>query len=92
LIGLRKGELAAIRYRDFDLGRRGLRVNGEGGRIRHTPIPTEELRQELPELSRRRDPLEHLLSRKWRRRESNPRNIPLEPFEVKRCRRAAAVA
>lgn len=58
---LRKGELAAIRYRDFDLGRRGLRVNGNGGKIRHTPIPTEELRQEIGELSLRRDPTEHLL-------------------------------
>jgi integrase/recombinase XerC len=61
LMGLRKGELAATRYRDFDLGRRRLRVHGKGGKIRHTPIPTEELRQELAELSRRRDPLEHLL-------------------------------
>jgi integrase/recombinase XerD len=61
LMGLRKGELAAIRYRDFDLGRRRLRVHGKGGKIRHTPIPTEELREELAELSRRRDPPEHLL-------------------------------
>jgi integrase/recombinase XerC len=60
-MGLRKGELAATRFRDFDLGRRRLRVHGNGGKIRHTPIPTEELRQELAELSRRRDPLEHLL-------------------------------
>ncbi len=61
LMGLLKGELAAIRYRDFDLGRRRLRVHGKGGRIRHTPIPTEELRQEIAELSLRRDPAEHLL-------------------------------
>ena len=61
LMGLRKGELAAIRYRDLDLGRRRLRVHGKGGKIRHTPIPTEELRQELTELSLRRDPQEHLL-------------------------------
>jgi integrase/recombinase XerC len=61
LMGLRKGELAAIRYRDFDLGRRRLRVHGKGGKIRHTPIPTEELRQDLAELSLRRDPQEHLL-------------------------------
>lgn len=61
LMGLRKGELAATRFRDFDLGRRRLRVHGKGGKIRHTPIPTEGLRQELAELSRRRDPLEHLL-------------------------------
>ena len=47
LMGLRKGELAATRYRDFDLGRRRLRVHGKGGKIRHTPIPTEELRQEI---------------------------------------------
>jgi integrase len=61
LMGLRKGELAAIRYRDLDLGRRRLCVHGKGGKIRHTPIPTEELRQELAELSLRRDPQEHLL-------------------------------
>jgi integrase len=41
LMGLRKGELAAIPYPDFDLGRRRLRVHGKGGKIRHTPIPTE---------------------------------------------------
>jgi len=61
LMGLRKGELAATRYRDFDLGRRRLRVHGKGGKIRQTPIPTEELRQEIAELSLGRDPLEHLL-------------------------------
>lgn len=61
LMGLRKGELAAIRFRDFDLGRRRLRVHGKGGKIRHTPIPTEELRQEIGDLSLRRDPQEHLL-------------------------------
>lgn len=61
LMGLRKGELAAIHYRDFDLGRRRLRVHGKGGKIRHTPIPTEELRQEIAELSLLRDAIEHLL-------------------------------
>jgi integrase len=61
LMGLRKGELAAIRYRDLDLGRRRLRVHGKGGKIRHTPIPTEELREEIAELSLRRDPQEHFL-------------------------------
>ena len=60
-MGLRKGELAPIRYRDFDLGRRRLRVHGKGGKIRHTPIPTEELRQDITELSLRRDPQEHML-------------------------------
>ena len=34
LIRLRKGELAAVRFRDFDLGRRRLRVHGKGGKIR----------------------------------------------------------
>jgi hypothetical protein len=58
-MGLRKGALAAIRYRD--LGRRRLRVHGKGGKIRHTPIPTEKLREEISELSLRCDPLEHLL-------------------------------
>jgi integrase len=57
LMGLRTSELASTRYRDFDLGRRRLRVHGKGGKIRHTPIPTEE----LAELSLRRDPQEHLL-------------------------------
>jgi integrase len=61
LMGLRKGELAAIRFRDFDLGRRRLRVHGKGGKIRHTPIPTEELRQEIFELSRGRDGREYLM-------------------------------
>src|SRR3954468_11345361 len=61
LMGLRKGELAAARFKDFDLGRRRLRVHGKGGKIRHTPIPTEELRQEITTLARGRDPLEHLL-------------------------------
>ncbi|MFN2629174.1 MAG: tyrosine-type recombinase/integrase [Gaiellaceae bacterium] len=82
LMSLRKGELAATRYRDFDVGRRRLRVHGKGGKIRHTPIPTEELRQDLPELSRRRDPLEHLLYPQkrgpkgtviWEERVSRPR-------------------
>ena len=51
-MGLRKGELASDPpHRDFDLGRRRLRVHGKGGKIRHTPIPTEELRQEIAELS-----------------------------------------
>jgi integrase len=36
-------------------------AHGKGGKIRHTPIPTEELREELAELSLRRDPQEHLL-------------------------------
>jgi integrase len=31
------------------------------GKIRHTPIPTEEFREEIAEFSRRRDPTEHLL-------------------------------
>jgi integrase len=61
LMGLREGELAAICYRDFDLGRRRLRVHGKGGKIRHTPIPTEDRRQEIADLALRRDPLEHLL-------------------------------
>lgn len=61
LMGLRKGELAAIRSRDFDLARRRLPVHGKGSKIRHTPIPTEELREEIAELSLRRDPQEHLL-------------------------------
>jgi integrase len=61
MMGLRKGELASVRFRDFDLGRRRLRVHGKGGKIRQTPIPTEELRQEIASLALRRDPTEHLL-------------------------------
>jgi integrase/recombinase XerC len=61
MMGLRKGELAAVRFRDFDLGRRRLRVHGKGGKIRNTPIPTDELRQEIATLSLRRDAMEHLL-------------------------------
>ena len=36
-MGLRKGELAAAQYRDFDLGRRRLRVHGKGGRSGRHP-------------------------------------------------------
>jgi integrase/recombinase XerC len=61
LMGLRKGELAAVRYRDFDLARRRLRVHGKGGKIRQTPLPTEDLRQELQELAVGRDGAEYLL-------------------------------
>jgi integrase len=61
LMGLRKSELAAVRFRDFDLGRRRLRVHGKGGKIRQTPIPTEQLREEIATLSLRRDQMEHLL-------------------------------
>jgi integrase len=61
LMGLRKGEVARVQYRDLDLGRRRLRVHGKGGKIRQTPIPTEELRQELAELARGRDSRDYLL-------------------------------
>ena len=61
LMGLRKGELAAVRFRDFDLGRRRLRVHGKGGKIRQSPLPTEQLRQEIAALALGRDPMEHLL-------------------------------
>jgi integrase len=60
-MGLRKGELAAVRFKDFDLGRRRLRVHGKGGKIRQTPIPTEELRQEIAAVALQRDPSDHLL-------------------------------
>jgi integrase/recombinase XerC len=61
LMGLRKGELASVRLRDFDLGRRRLRVHGKGGKIRQTPIPTDELRQDIASLALGRDPAEYLL-------------------------------
>jgi integrase/recombinase XerD len=61
LMGLRKGELAAIQLRDFDLGHRRLTIRGKGGKIRKTPIPTEELRREIERLILGRDPREYLL-------------------------------
>lgn len=61
LMGLRKGELAAMQLRDFDLGRRRLRVHGKGGKLRNTPIPTEELRADIAALALRRDGGEFLL-------------------------------
>jgi integrase/recombinase XerC len=61
MMGLRKGELASVRFRDFDLGRRRLRVHGKGGKIRQTPVPTDELRQEIAMLALRRESTEYLL-------------------------------
>jgi integrase len=96
LMGLRKGELAAIRYRDFDLGRRRLRVHGKGGKIRHTPIPTEDLRRELAELSLRRDPQEHLLYPQKRGPKGvviwENRRKPLSGPALHRCGTAASPA
>jgi len=46
---------------DFDLGRRRLRVHGKGGKIRQTPIPTEELRSDVARLALGRDGREYLL-------------------------------
>ena len=61
LIGIRKGSLAQLRLKDFDLGRRRVRVHSKGGKIRNLPLPTEELRQELELLILGRDPNEYLL-------------------------------
>lgn len=61
LMGVRKGELGAVQYRDFDLGRRRLRVHGKGGKIRLTPIPTEDLRADIAKLSLGRDGRDYLL-------------------------------
>ena len=48
LMGLRKGELAATRYRDFDLGRRRLQVHGRAARSAR--------RRSRPRSSARRSP------------------------------------
>jgi integrase/recombinase XerC len=61
LIGIRKGSLAQLRLKDFDLGRRRVRVRAKGGKVRNLPLPTEELRQELELLILGRDPMEYLL-------------------------------
>src|SRR5579875_368054 len=61
LIGIRKGSLAQLRLKDFDLGRRRVRVHSKGGKIRNLPLPTEELRQELELLILGRDGNEYLL-------------------------------
>jgi integrase len=60
LIGIRKGSLAQLRLKDFDLGRRRVRVHTKGSKIRNLPLPTEELRQEL-QLLLGRDSNEYLL-------------------------------
>src|SRR5204863_784298 len=61
LIGIRKGSLAQLRLKDFDLGRRRVRVHSKGGKIRNLPLPTEELRQELELFILGRDSNEYLL-------------------------------
>lgn len=61
LIGIRKGSLAQLRLKDFDLGRRRVRIRAKGGKIRNLPLPTEELRQELELLILGRDANEYLL-------------------------------
>jgi len=42
--GLRKSELAAIRLRDYDTGRRILHITGKGGKIRTLPVANDALR------------------------------------------------
>ena len=61
LIGIRKGSLAQLRLKGFDLGRRRVRIRAKGGKIRNLPLPTEESRQELELLILGRDPNEYLL-------------------------------
>jgi len=61
LIGIRKGSLAQLRLKDFDLGRRRVRIHAKGGKIRNLPLPTEGLRQELELLILGRDLNEYLL-------------------------------
>jgi integrase len=60
-MGLRKSELANVRFGDFDLGRRRLQVRGKGGKIARTPIPGETLRREIEAYVRGRDAQEYLL-------------------------------
>jgi integrase len=61
MCGIRKGSLAKIRLRDFDLGRRRVRVHAKGGKIQNIPLPTEELRQEIEMLVLSGDRNEYLL-------------------------------
>jgi integrase len=56
-----QGSLAALRLKDFDLARRRVRIQAKGGKVRNLPLPTEDLRAELAEYLRGRDPREHLL-------------------------------
>jgi len=53
--------LAQLRVKDFDLGRRRVRVRAKGGKVRNLPLPTEELRQEIELLILGRDPMEYVL-------------------------------
>jgi integrase len=62
-LGLRKGELQGVRFRDFDHARRRLRIQGKGGKIAQVPIPWDDLRVEISALVAERNPhpSEHLL-------------------------------
>jgi integrase len=61
MCGIRKGSLAKIQLRDFDLGRRRVRIHAKGGKIQNIPLPTEELRQEIEMVILGRDRNEYLL-------------------------------
>lgn len=61
MCGIRKGSLAKIQLRDFDLGRRRVRIHAKGGKIQYIPLPTEELRHEIEMLVLGRDRSEYLL-------------------------------
>jgi integrase/recombinase XerC len=63
LLALRKGELARVQFKHFDLARRRLTVFGKGGKIRHVPIMDDQLRLDLERhiLDRQPSPDEFLL-------------------------------
>ncbi len=61
MCGIRKGSLARIQLRDFDLGRRRVRIRAKGGKIQNIPLPSEELRREIETLKLGRDSAEYLL-------------------------------
>ena len=74
LAGVRKGSLAQLQLKDFDLGRRRLRVRRTGRTVQYLPLPTEELRQELQQLILGRNPNEYLLfpevkAPRWQKRQ-----------------------
>jgi integrase len=74
LAGVRKGSLAQLQLKDFDLGRRRLRVRTTGRAVQYLPLPTEELRQELQQLIGGRNPNEYLLfpevkAPRWQKRQ-----------------------
>ena len=50
-LALRKNEVRLLRWRDVDLERGGLRVQGKGGKVADVPIVFEDLRADLARLA-----------------------------------------